>query len=161
MNDEFSFRFDRRLARNALKRDHYWRPLLSVGLLVMVLAAYRVYVGSFHPVVVGVAGLGMVVVVGRFVITFRNLVEHTFQLWSRQSPSGAARIRLDDDGFSLEMDRATSRYDWSDLCRLWRYRDVWLIEIVKNQSVVFPPDDASQEIRDFIVERCRSVGVRV
>ena len=61
MNEEFSYRLDRRLARNALKRDHYWRPLVSVGLLIAIVVAYRLWAGRLEPLVVGVAGLGIVV----------------------------------------------------------------------------------------------------
>ena len=38
--------------------------------------------------------------------------------------------------------------------------DIWLLEIVKNVSVLFP-SSAPQAARDYVVERCREAGVRV
>ena len=79
MNEEFSFRFDRRFLRNALKRDYHWRPVVPVGLLIALLIAYRLYAGSFHPVVLGIVALATVIVVVRHVLAFRNLVDRTFE----------------------------------------------------------------------------------
>jgi hypothetical protein len=161
MNPEFAFRFDRGLIRSALRRDYAWRPVVAILLLVGALVGHRAWAGHFDGLIVALVASGTIAVIGVFIVTFRGLVERTFQLWSRQSPSGNMRFVLDDEGFTVCMDQTTSRYHWQGLRRLWRYHDVWIVEIVKNQSVLFPPEAASAEKREFIVERCRRAGVRV
>ena len=68
---------------------------------------------------------------------------------------------LDDEGFSVVHESSRSHFTWQGLRRLWRYDDVWLVEILKMQSVFFPPDQVREEVRDYILERCRAAGIRV
>ena len=81
-------------------------------------------------------------------------------LWAIQSPDRSILMRLDDDGFDVVTGSSDARYEWKALRRLWRYPDVWAIEIVRRFSVLFPPDAASDEVRAYIVERCEAAGVR-
>ena len=68
--------------------------------------------------------------------------------------------RLHPDAIEVKMPNGTARHEWKGLRRLWRYHDIWLIEIVKMQSVLFP-STAPQEARDYVVERCTEAGVRM
>jgi len=70
-------------------------------------------------------------------------------------------FRFDDDGFDVVVGSATNRYAWRGMRRPWRYPDVWLLEIVKNMSVFFPPQAASDEVQAYVVKRCRDAGVGV
>ena len=84
-----------------------------------------------------------------------------FEFWSKQSPGRSIRYVLDDEGFDVQLEHSSARYTWKGLRRLWRYSDVWIVEIVKNLSVFFPPDAVPAEVREYVVERCRDAGVRV
>ena len=95
------------------------------------------------------------------VVGFHKGGTHVFRMWQQQSPSGTIRYELDDEGYTVQLDNANTRHAWQGLRRLWQYPDVWLIEIVKNQSTFFPPDAASPEIQEYIRERCRAGGARV
>lgn len=161
MEHSFTFTLDRRLAHDALKRDHRWRPAAGLALLVVAAIVYRMLVGRLDAIVFGMLVLGALLVVVVSLVTYRALLERTHQLWRRQAPDGSATLRADDAGFVVESGRATVRYAWGDLRRLWRFPDAWLLEIVKQQSVVFPPTAASAEALTFIEERCRQAGVRV
>ena len=105
--------------------------------------------------------LGAVMIVWRFYALLEKVARRVFDLWTKQSPGGVIRYELDDEGFSVVLENGNSRFSWEGLRRLWRYHDVWLVEILKMQSVFFPPDQAPEEVREFIVERCQAAGVRV
>jgi hypothetical protein len=94
------------------------------------------------------------------VIVLWLLERKVWTFWTLQSPNRRLTYRLDDDAILVETESGNARYEWKKLRRLWRYRDVWLIEVVKNMSVFFPPS-APEEIKEFVVDRCREAGVRV
>lgn len=161
MQHEFQYTFGVPFLRTALRRDHLWRGYVAGALLLLLPVAARLLLGQWTPSMIVVA-----VVAGGFVSwrghrRLEGLAETTAELWTTQSPSGVVRFVLDDDGFEVRMDRSHARYAWSDLRRLWRYDDVWMIEVVKMQSVFFPPDCAQPEAMDFLAERCRAAGVKV
>ncbi len=157
---EFSYTFDRAFIRKGLRRDWVWRGWLIVGLYVA--AGVLITLVSERRVAAGVGfAVGLPFVWWVCARAFRQLIDRTFQMWSLQAPDHTMRFRLDDDGFEVDLSKGHVRYSWSDLRRLWRYPDVWALEIIKMQSVLFPPDAASDEAKAFIVERCRAAGVRV
>lgn len=158
---EFSYTFDLAFIRRALRRDHSWKYLLGPGLLLPLLLVSRGILGTFDPVVVGVVIGGIVVLTWFVYFKFARGTKTFFDFWSKLSPNHTVRFRLDDEGFDLLLESSEARYEWAGLRRLWRYDDVWLIEIVKNVSAFFPPDEAPAEAREFIVERCRAAGVRI
>jgi hypothetical protein len=157
---EFSFTFDREFLRAGMRRDHVWRGWLMAGLYLVFVLTYGFTTRSFDAIFVGVGAVGLIVIVWAYSRRFRILVDRTHELWSKGSSEAVMSFRLDDEGFEVALSRGSSFYRWADLRRLWRYPDVWLLEIVKMQSVLFPPSAASDAARDFIVERCRSAGLR-
>ena len=156
----FSFTFDHVFIRDALRRDWVWRYwLLAVAVAAIGgFIAWRsddpaVYASAFGVATIFTWALGK--------YGFSCLVDRTFRMWSLQAPSHTVTLRLDDEGFAVEMENGSARYAWGSLRRLWRYPDVWAFEIIKMQSVIFPPDAAPVEVQEFIVERCRAAEVRV
>ena len=158
---EFSYTFDLAFVRRALRRDHSWKYLLGPGLLLPLLVASRLIRGTFDPLVVGTVVAGIVFLTWFVHFKYARGTQAVFDFWSKLSPDHTMRFRLDDEGFDLLLESSEARYEWSGLRRLWRYDDVWLIEIVKNVSAFFPPDVAPTEAREFIVDRCRAAGVRI
>lgn len=88
-------------------------------------------------------------------------VARTHDLWRKQAPDGTIRLRLGDDGFQVCLGSGSMRYSWDGLRKLHRRSKVWALEVVKHTSVLFPPDAASEEVRSYVVERCRAAGVKV
>jgi len=164
MSHELTVRFDREFIRNGLKRDYVWRAIYRVGLIVVLglVAVLALRRGGYDAAWVPLPFVGLVLVTAaRFAIGFRTMVDRTLQLWLKQSPDGTILFRADHEAITIDLEESHTRYNWGDLRRLWRYDDVWLIEVVKNTSVLFPPQDAPEEMKRFIVERCRNAGVRV
>ena len=89
-----------------------------------------------------------------------RVVRRTYALWTRLSPERTICYRIGPTAIEVEMPSGTGRHEWAGMRRLWRYKDIWLLEIVKNVSVLFP-SSAPQAARDYVVERCREAGVRV
>lgn len=160
MKHAFQFEFDVPLIKAGIRRDLMWKGYLMASVMLVAAIAARVSYGYWDPVLTGVLILGAIVIVWRFHGMLNRFASQIFELWSTQSPSGVMRFELNDDGFSVVLDKSRSDFEWAGLRRLWRYDDVWLIEIVKGQSVFFPPDRTSDEVRDYLVERCRSANVR-
>ena len=158
---EFSYTFDLAFIRRALRRDHSWKYLLGPGLLLPLLFVSRLIRGSFEPSAVWLVVGGIVFLTWFVHFKYARGTQAVFGFWSKLSPNHTMRFRLDDEGFDLLLESSEARYEWSGLRRLWRYDDVWMIEIVKNVSAFFPPDEAPHEARDFIVECCRAAGVRL
>jgi hypothetical protein len=151
--------FDRRFLWRALRRDHAWILLYAVVIYVILMVLLAWALGESRWLVglpIGVVLLGLV-----FFLRLRTAVRRTHELWLKQSPSRTVRYLVDAEGLTIDMDHAQSRYAWKDLRRLWCYSDVWLFEIVRMQSVPFPPREAPKEMKAFILDCCRAAGVRV
>lgn len=159
---ELRFTFDEAFLRAALKRDLAWRGVYATLIFVVLLGLLWLWQGGMpSPLTLGVLGAGVVIVWVLLYRVWRVSARRIFELWSQQSPDRTMVFRFDDEGFDVEVGSATNRYAWQGLRRLWRYPDVWLLEIVKNMSVFFPPQAASEEVRAYVVERCKAAGVRV
>lgn len=161
MKYEFHFEFDTVFIFTALRRDVFWKAALVCGLLLGILLLARLWTGSFTPLVVGVTigALGLITL--RLYLAVRSGARRVFELWSKHSPDHTVSWQLDDEGFKVEMGISISRFEWSGLQRLYRYRGVWILEIVKNMTVFFPPDAAPDEVREYVLDRCIQAGVRV
>ena len=160
MRHQFEFSFDTTFLRRALRRDLLWKGYVLAGAFVLLAVGLRVAYGRWEPWVTAVSLGGALIVILRFHALLRQAAKRVDDLWLLQSPSRRVCLELDDEGFDVVMESARSRYRWEDMRRLWRYPDVWMIEIVRMQSVLFPSDSAPDEAREFIVERCRAHGVR-
>ncbi|MCK5945227.1 MAG: hypothetical protein KAI24_24780 [Planctomycetes bacterium] len=156
----FSFTFDRPFVRRALRRDRNWAVVKVVALYALATPAALFGVDGLEPLVYGLLGGGFVATLALALALFHKAGNAVYDLWLRQSPSRTIRYELDDDGFAIHMDHASSRFAWRGLRRLWRYPDVWLIEVVRKQSAFFPPEGAGAEALAFIEQRCSQAGVR-
>ncbi len=161
MKHEFRFEFDARFIYTALRRDVFWKVALFNGLLLGILITSRLWIGSFAPLVVGVTIGAMALITLRLHLALRTGSRRVYELWSKHSPEHTVSWQLDDEGFKVDMGTSASSFEWKGLRRLWRYQDVWILEIVKNMSVFFPPDAAPEEVREYVVDRCIEAGVRV
>lgn len=160
MEHEFTFSFDEAFLGDALRRDLVWRGVYASLALLAVLAVLWLWMGHLDLSVLLIVGGGLLLLWVLLYRTWRSAARRVDQLWVKQSPDRTITYRLDHEGFEVVVGSATARHAWEGLRRLWRYSDVWLIEIVKNMSVFFPPDQAPEEARAYILERCRAHGVR-
>jgi len=158
---ELRFTFDEAFLRAALKRDLAWRGVYATLLLIGVLVVLWLWQGSVSWMTAAILGAGAVALWLLLFRVWRTSARRIFDLWSTQCPDRTMAFRFDDEGFDVEVGSASNRYVWQGMRRLWRYTDVWLLEIVKNMSVFFPPEAASDEVKAYVVERCRDAGVRV
>lgn len=161
---ECEFRFDREFIRRALRRDHFWWSLYRILFFLGIMALLGVYYGFGifrNSTILGIVGLGLAFLIALGFRIYRKSIDITLQVLERQSPDRSIRLVADNDYIALHFQEAHQRYRWQDLRRLWRYPDVWLIEIVKNQSIPVPPDQVPPQMRDFITERCRAAGLKV
>jgi len=108
-----------------------------------------------------VMAAALLIVVWRVASVFRRAIDATFELWLKQSPNRRLNFSVDDDGIVVSLEKGSSRYSWGDFRRVWRYSDVWILEIVKNRSVLFPIREAPAEMANYMVDRLRAAHVRV
>ena len=158
---EFAFTFDIPFIKAALRRDILWRGYVIGGVLLILAGVLRFANGYWEPLMSGACGVGALAAVWCIHKLWATMAQRVFEMWTKQSPSGVIRYELDDDVFAVVTETSRAEFKWNALRRLWCYDDVWLLEIVKMQSVFFPPDQAPREARDYIAERCRASGVRV
>ena len=158
---QLTYRFDRSFIADGLKRDFAWKGFyLLVILIVVEVAVVSIMGGSWGIEMVGIVAGAAVLIAVLLVFKFRSSVRRVYDFWKVQSPSGELRFSADPVGLTVQTDQANSAYEWSDLRRLWRYSDVWLFEVVRNVSVMFPCRAAPDAMKDYMVERCRAAGVR-
>lgn len=157
----FTFSFDLPFIRRALRRDRNEAVFKIVAIYAIVTPLLAWLMGADSGLFYGILGGGFVATVTFVVSAFHKGGKNVHDVWLQQSPSGTIRYQLDDEGYTVQMDNANSRHAWQGLRRLWCYPDVWLLEIIKNQSTFFPTEAASPEIQDYIRERCRSGGAKV
>lgn len=161
MAHAFEITFDVPFIKRALRRDLLWKGYLGAGLILAMAVGLRLWHGAWLPLMTGALVAAAGIIVWRIHHLLTTVARRIDALWRRQTAEGRIRYELDDEGFTLHLGESQSRHAWQGLRRLWRYDDVWLIEIVEMQSVFFPPDQVPAEAREFIVERCREAGVRV
>ena len=159
---EFEHEFSKRFLHDALKRDVIWRLWVLVGALLVAVAGIGWLLGTppwqvpIWPALAAGALAGAIAIP----LKFRSLVNRTFDYWERLAPTRKISYRLFPDAIEVTMPNGTARYPWQGMRRLWRYPDIWLLEVVKMNSVLLP-HDAPAAARDYVVERCREAGVRV
>ena len=159
---EFEFRFDVDFVRRALRRDYLWRGWLVAGaFFVVTTIVFRGVYGVFVPMLVGASALGSLIIGYSYHVKLRRYAARICELWEKQSPSGTIRYCLDDEGFQVQFDQAQSRFEWASLRKLWCYPDAWLLEVVKMQSVFFPPEGTPAAALAFIQQRCEAAGVPI
>ena len=161
MEHDFTFRFSREFVWGG------WRPqLLRQWLLCLVFVIAFGWLGillygRLDPYIIFTL-CGMAVVLPLVIyLKFRRFVEVSMEFWENQSPDGTIRFRLDGEGITLDVGASMSRFKWEGAHRLRRYKDVWMLEVLKDQFLPFPARSAPPEAAEFLVERCRSAGVRV
>ena len=157
----FTFTFDEAFVTRALRRDKRWALVKVLLLYAAAVPLLRYGLGGDGPLFYGLMGGGFVATMTLALALYAKAGRSAYQLWLRQSPSRQIRYELFDDGFTIHMDHASSRFAWQGLRQLWRYPDVWLIEVIRKQSAFFPPECASSEARAFLEERCRTGGAKV
>lgn len=154
--------FTRRFLWDAFKRDWLWRIFAVVFGIDCLLAAVLWLYGNppwEPPAATYVAGI----LIGAFIappVALWKIVGSVYRHWKFESPDCIIDFRFHDDAIEVEMPSGSSRHEWKGLRRLWRYEDVWLLELVKMRSIVMPAD-MPREVRDFVSERCRAAGVKV
>lgn len=161
MSHQFEFTFDPDFIRAALRRDVLWRGYVLAGLLLILALVARFLLGIWNLTLTTSFVLASVFIIWLFHRLLRGIATRVCNMWTTQAPDGVIRYELDDDGFNVVTTNSRARFEWQYLRRLWCYEDVWLLEIVKMQSVFFPPDQAPAAAMDFIVERCRAADVRI
>lgn len=137
-----------------------WRGWAGAGLFIALAAWARLSWGYWTPFSI-VALIGVPVVFCAVLWKLWRAAAKTLELWQVQAPNRVMRIELDDDGFQVLLGKSENRFEWQKIRRLWRYDDVWMLEIVRMRSVFFPPEHVDQDTLDFIVERCQHFGVVV
>lgn len=143
----FTYAFDHAFIQRALRRDRNWRVIKLTITYAIIVPAIGFLLG-WSDLMVTILIAGYFATAGILVFGFYKAGKRVFDLWQRQAPSGQIRYELDDEGFRVLLEESQSRFSWQGLQRLWCYDDVWLLEIVKNQSAFFPPDAAGAEILD-------------
>ena len=158
---ELPFAFDEAFVRTAMKRDFWDRAWVGTGLLVLAAVIMCMVMGAAPPSVLAIFGVGIVIVWVLILSTLRRSARQVVSFWERQAPDRTMRFLFNEEGFEVHIGSTHTSHAWAGLRRLWRYPDVWIIEMVKNVSVFFPPESASHEILAFVESRCRQAGVRV
>ena len=160
---EFRFQFTRDFIRAALRRPFISLATKFLAIVMALLAGIVFFMtgGHVNVVLVGVMAGGIAIIAAKLVFSFRASVDRTFELWEKQSPTHEMRFALDAESISIQLEHASNCYAWKDIKRLWRYSDVWLIEVATKASVLFPATEAPDDVKGFLVERCRAAGVRV
>lgn len=154
------FAFDRDLILRSSRYDRRWAVVKVVVLYAIAGALGALLLDATRDLFLGILLGGLVATLLIVVGASRLAARRVHDLWAQQSTDRRLRLELDEEGFTVRLGESASRHRWDGLRRLWRYPDVWMLEVVRMSSVVFPPEAASAEARAFVVERCRSAGAR-
>jgi hypothetical protein len=158
---EIRFRFDRAMIGAAHRPVFVARGLWFLAIVAGMVGVNWLLGGETPRLLLYTVAAVSLLVTGRLWQVWRQTVARSYDLWKKQAPDGEIVMRLDDEALQVCLGTGSMRYKWSDLLRLRRRPRVWCLEIVKHAHVLFPPSAASAEARDYVVERCRAVGVRV
>ena len=110
-------------------------------------------------ILAAVVGVTILAIFALSLFFYLRRIARVYSTWQRLSPeTKTLRFRVSETGIACLTENSQERVEWSKLFRLWIYADVWILEILKMQSMVFPPSAALESTRDQIVEHCRSAG---
>ena len=157
---EFRFRYDRALVSAAYRPLFVQRSLWFVAIVGAMVGVNWILGGETPRLLWITVAAFTVLVLARLWQVWRQSVRRTLARWSREAPDGEITVQLADDAVRVRLGTETTRYGWDGLLRLKRRPSVWALEIVEHRQVLFPPDAASPEARDYLVERCRAAGAK-
>lgn len=63
---------------------------------------------------------------------------------------GAVQFRFEEEGLGMNSSLGTSMLKWSTFERLWKFRDVWLLFISKQQYIVLPVVELPSEALELV-----------
>ncbi len=163
---ELEFEITRDFVFDGLKRDFLQKSLWLLGALMVVsVLSIALMGGGFSAILepVHLAGFAgaILALIAMLLFKLRRTTTRVLQLFHSQSPSAVFRYQATQEGLRVITDHSTSEYPWADFRCLWCYPDIWLFEIVKNTSVLFPCRSASPEFRRYAVERVGAAGVPI
>jgi hypothetical protein len=66
---------------------------------------------------------------------------------------GVMEFQFDEEGLGLSSSLGTSMLKWATFERLWKFPDVWLLFISKQQYIVLPVDQLPSDALDLVDSR--------
>jgi len=66
---------------------------------------------------------------------------------------GVMEFRFDEEGLGLSSNLGTSMLKWATFERLWKFPDMWLLFISKQQYIVLPVDQLPSDALDLVDSR--------
>lgn len=127
-----------------------WKMLASVALtlscLVMLLIAgdRSWLVGALGTV----SAMGIAFLVLLYVVRYRHGIS---RLVAMGSPT--ALFSASQDSLAISSGAGTAKLNWPAFLAIWKFPEVWLLLVSRNQYITLPVDRVAPEFLDFVQER--------
>ncbi|UCD48935.1 MAG: YcxB family protein [Phycisphaerales bacterium] len=124
--------------------------LLWVGIAVLWLMAAR----AWHTVALSTgAVIVLILLVGVYFFHRHRALARLARL-----EDGAVEFRFEEEGLGIASSLGTSMLKWSAFERLWKFPDLWLLFISKQQYLVLPVDELPPEALELVDARVDAAG---
>lgn len=139
-----------RATRRFWKRHFGWRGLMAFVLLgAGVALLWRLAADDWYTIALSTA-TGMVPLL---FVTVYFVHRHRVLLSLARLADGAVEFRFEEDGLSVASSLGTSTLKWTTFDRLWKFPDLWLLFISKQQYLVLPVGEIPSEALELVEAR--------
>lgn len=142
----------------------YWKRSVGITwpLLLVLMTAYVVFVVREGNTgwLVGVYGTVVALGYAYLTLVYVVLLRHHLATF-RAMGSPQASLAIDETGFTLTSEAATSTLPWKRIQQIVRFQDFWLVYFAPNQYFTLPHNDLPEAMRHEFLERVRESGGKV
>ena len=145
-------------ARKYWVRKYLHDAILSVVVLCVV--SYFFFVESYKNWATGfMLGIALIYTITAYAIFFVWRARSLAVFRAMGKP--LAKWSFAEDAISCESGAGKAELKWSQIKKLWRYGDVWLLFYSSGAYSTLPVETLSGEAKNFIEQRIREAGGRV
>jgi len=147
-----------RAVRSFMLRFIGWRYVAALA--VLLASTFYLFATGERSWFIGVFGSALAL---GLVLPFAVFIAHWRAALVRLRRLGKAEAIFEpkEDGFRATSDVGTMNLPWSEIKAVWHFPEFWLLFFSQSEFITLPLADANNEVREFILARVRSHGIKV
>lgn len=139
-------------------RSFGWKRWAFVVLLAAVFIGYLA--AGERGWFLGVLGSGTAIAIMMPIAVYKTLVGRALRRLDRMA-SKTVEFHLTDESLSGTSDLGSGGIPWTQVEKLWRFPDFWILYYADNAYVILPTAELDDNVRAFIQQKAKSAGARI
>ena len=155
---EYSVAFIKRAVKS-----YWWKQvgplLLLVTASMFVFLVYLLVKGDRSWLVGLLASVVSLAIVTITASYFVHLKRALARLGRMKKPE--AILELSENRFRIASDVGESEFEWSIICKAWRFEEVWLLFFSTGEFMTLPTKNIPENHKGFIISKLKEHGAKV